>query len=71
MAQNYGYLPNGSNPTPGPGTTTEGLKIDRSHSPNPGTPEKAKGNAGPGHDEDKTPEKVWHKSTVAGMGYIG
>src|SRR6266704_4028052 len=67
MAQNYGYLPNGSNPTPGPGHV-EGLKINRDHSPTPGTPEKHKGTPGPGHDENKTPNKDWAKSTQAGQG---
>ncbi len=70
MAQNYGYLPNGSNPTPGPGHV-EGLKINRDHSPTPGTPEKHKGTPGPGHDENKTPNKDWAKTTTAGQGTFG
>ncbi len=54
-------------PHPPPGHS-EGLKINRDHSPSPGTPEKINGTAGPGHDEGKTINKDLAKSTTAGMG---
>ncbi len=68
MAQNYNYANSGhAVPNPAPGHA-EGLKIERAQSDRPGTPEKINGTAGPGHDEGKTINKDWAKTTTAGMG---